>query len=211
MASILIVCTGNICRSPMAEGILRQLLSERGAEDIRVESAGVAGWQDSPPTGEAIMAMMEREIDITGHLARRLGRQMIESSDLIVAMTADHRDAVARISPGAAARTFTLKELVDLLERSGLDATDDGSSDPQERLRRAVEAADRARADEERPELLDQDVADPLGLGIEAYRAAAWEVGEFSVRLANAVFGPAGGEEPDARVAAEPSPAGERE
>jgi protein-tyrosine-phosphatase len=211
MASILIVCTGNICRSPMAEGILRQLLSERGAADIRVGSAGVAGWQDSPPTGEAIMAMMERGIDISGHLARRLGRQMIESSELIVAMTADHRDAVARVAPGAAERTFTLKELVRLLDRSDLDVKNDGSSPSEERLRRAIETAQRVRAEEERPELLDEDVADPLGLGLEAYRAAAWEVGEFSVRLANAVFGPASEAESEGRMTAEPSPAGERE
>jgi protein-tyrosine-phosphatase len=211
MASILIVCTGNICRSPMAEGILRQLLAERGAGHIRVESAGVAGWQDSPPTEEAIMAMLERGIDITSHMARRLGRLMIDSADLIVAMTTDHRDAVARVSQGAAARTFTLKELVSLLEQSDLDATADGSTTPEVRLRRAVEAAHRVRSEGHRPRLSDEDVSDPLGLGLEAYRAAAWEVGEFSVRLANAVFGPAVGDESAEQMAAEPSRAGERE
>lgn len=211
MASILIVCTGNICRSPMAEGILRGLLAERGAAEIAVESAGVAGWEEQPATQEAILAMQERDIDITGHLARRLGRRMIDAAELIVGMTAEHRDTVARVSPQAAARTFTLKELVNLLERSDLDPTSDGPSRSEDRLRQAVEAADRVRTEQGLPEVFDDDVADPLGLGLEAYRAAAWEVGEFSVRLADAIFGPAAEADRDGRVAAESSPAGERE
>jgi protein-tyrosine phosphatase len=210
MASILIVCTGNICRSPMAEGLLRQLLAERGAGDVTVESAGVSGWQDQPATPEAVMAMQERGIDIAPHLARRLGRQMIESADLILAMTADHRNAVAGVSPQAAARTFTLKELVSLLDRAGPNVTDDDAAGSADKLRWAVEAAGKVRS-EERPDLSDEDVADPLGLGIEAYRAAAWEIGEFSTRLAEAIFGPAIEAEPATRLVAERSPAGERE
>jgi protein-tyrosine-phosphatase len=211
MASILIVCTGNICRSPMAEGILRQLLAERGAGEIRVDSAGVAGWQDQPATQEAILAMQERGIDIAPHLARRLGRQMIDAADLIVGMTIEHRDTVAKLSPAAAARTFTLKELVGLLERSDLDAPPGDSSRPEDRLRLAVLAAERVRSEQGRPEVADGDVADPLGLGLEAYRAAAWEIGEFSARLADAIFGPGPDIGPIERVAAERSPAGERE
>jgi protein-tyrosine phosphatase len=211
MASILIVCTGNICRSPMAEGFLRQLLAERGAAEVAVSSAGVVGWQEQPATQEAILAMQERGIDITEHLARRLGRQMIDTADLIVGMTVEHREAVARASTDAAARTFTLKELVGLLERSELDLAVDGSAGPEERLRRAVEAADRVRSEGGRPDVADEDVADPLGLSLEAYRAAAWEVGEFSVRLANAIFGPAAGDEGEERATAEARAAGERE
>jgi glycine hydroxymethyltransferase len=209
MASILIVCTGNICRSPMAEGILRQLLAERGAEEIGVESAGLAGWQEQPATEQAILAMQERGIDIAPHLARRLGRPMIDAAILIVGMTIEHRDTVAKVSPGAAARTFTLKELVGLLERSDLGGPSTDSSTPEDRLRQAVEAADRVRSEQGPPEVADEDVADPLGLGLEAYRATAWEIGELSVRLADAIFGPALDAGSVERAAAERSPAGE--
>src|SRR2546422_7739588 len=116
MARILLVCTGNICRSPMAEGFLRQLLDERGAGEVEVSSAGVQSWDDSPATPEAVRALQERGIDISDHLAQRLNRSLIEEADLVLGMAGDHRDAVVRIVPGAADRTFTLKEFVQLLE-----------------------------------------------------------------------------------------------
>src|SRR5438105_12022364 len=116
MGTILLVCTGNICRSPMAFGFLSHLLDERGASSIALTSAGVQGWDDSPPTPEAIRALQERGIDISNHAARRLNRALIEEADLVLAMAGDHRDAVLRIVPSAAERAFTLKELVHLLE-----------------------------------------------------------------------------------------------
>src|SRR6266581_4207804 len=99
MGGILLVCTGNICRSPMAFGFLRQLLRERGASSIALQSAGVQAWDDSPPTPEAVEALWERGIDISDHTARRLNRGLIEEADLILAMAADHRDATQRIVP----------------------------------------------------------------------------------------------------------------
>ena len=191
MATILVVCTGNICRSPMAKGFLQHMAGERDADGVVVDSAGVAAWDDSPPTAETVMAMEERGIDLSTHLAQRLDRRAIERADLIVGMTAEHRDSVNRAVPEAEHRSFTLKELVQLLERAAQagNAVSGGTAD--ERIGQSVEVADRLRSSPERPDVLDEDVADPLGLGIEAYRAAAWEIGEFSVRLADAIFGPA--------------------
>src|SRR5688572_22438644 len=120
------VCTGNICRSPMAEAFTRRFLEGLGVEEVRVESAGVAGWEGSGATDEAVQALEEKGIDISHHSARRLNRRLIESADLVVAMSREHREAILRIAPPAAARTFTLKELVRLLETDrGLDAEDD--------------------------------------------------------------------------------------
>src|SRR3989442_1673698 len=206
MARILLVCTGNICRSPMAEGFLRQLLDERAAGEVEVSSAGVQSWDDSPATPEAVRALQERGIDISNHLARRLTRNLIEESELVLAMAADHRDAVLRLAPGAVDRTFTLKEFVQLLDQ----ADDSGMAgdaargrtwegpEPDARLRAAAAAASGERSRPDRRTITDEDVADPLGLGIEAFRAAAWELGELCQRMANAVFGPAGRAEPDA-------------
>ena len=114
--TVLLVCTGNICRSPMAFGFLRQLLRERGITFIPIQSAGVQAWDDSPPTPEAVEALRERGIDISIHLARRLNRGLIEDADLVLAMSAEHRDATQRIVPATSDRTFTLKEFVQLLE-----------------------------------------------------------------------------------------------
>ena len=88
--TVLLVCTGNICRSPMAFGFLRQLLRERGITFIPIQSAGVQAWDDSPPTPEAVEALRERGIDISIHLARRLNRGLIEDADLVLAMSAVH-------------------------------------------------------------------------------------------------------------------------
>jgi glycine hydroxymethyltransferase len=200
MATLLVVCTGNICRSPIAKGFLDHLLSERDADGVVVESAGVAAWQDSPPTAEAIEVMRERDIDLSGHLARTLDRGAIERADLIIAMTADHRDAVTMASPEAGRRSFTLKELVVLLERAERQDVDLTDFPAAQRIQAAVEAADRLRVGPERPEIRDEDVADPLGLSVEAYRASAWEIGEFTTRLADLLFGPP--EEENGRAAA---------
>jgi protein-tyrosine-phosphatase len=188
VATILVVCTGNICRSPMAEGLLRQRLFERGILDVDVESAGVAGWEDSPATSEAVKAVAEYGVDISEHLARRLSGSMADRADLIIAMCEEHADAVARLLPEAAPRTFTLKELVNLLDDVSLPPID--PTEPEhvrDRLDQVVSGADALRFAGAR-HLPDPDIADPLGLGLEAYRATAWELGELVDRLMAAVF-----------------------
>jgi protein-tyrosine phosphatase len=190
MATILLVCTGNICRSPMAEGFLRRMLADRGIQGIRVESSGVAGWEGSTPTPEAVEALAGYGLDISTHRARRLTRPMVEWADAIVTMAAEHRDAVVRLVPQLASRVFTLKELVALLE-----------SVPEERIGRPSAeqlAASMRLAQAEREahagmELADQDIADPLGLGIESFRAVAWEIEDLSRRLVDGLFPGTGG------------------
>ncbi len=177
----------------MAEGFLRQLLQERGAATVRLSSAGVYSWDDSPATPEAVRALEERGIDISSHVARRLTRALVEEADLILAMASDHRDAVQQVVPAAADRTFTIKEFVHLVADDPPPAPRFG--DPDLLLVESVDRANGVRQLPNRRPLTDEDVADPLGLGIEAFRAAAWELGELCQRLANAVFGPAGAPE----------------
>ena len=188
MSSILVVCTGNVCRSPAAEALLRRALEERlGAEAPTVSSAGTAGWEGSAPTPESVRASAERGVDTAGHVARVLTRAQIRDADLIIAMATEHAGSVEALEPAAADSTFTLKELVRLLEATpgdpaGMEAIGDA-------------AARRAEGFEGNP--LDDDVADPLGMSMEAYRAMAWELQEWTERLADALYGPV----PTARAA----------
>lgn len=187
MASILVVCTGNICRSPLAEGFLRTALVERlGQAAPSVSSAGVIGRTGSPAMPESVRAGAERGLDIAAHRVRRLAEGEIQDADLVLAMAADHRDAVCDAVPDAASKTFTMKELVRLLERTPPDA-DLTDATPDERLRARVAEADRRRhhGDAGHP---DEDVVDPLGMPYESYRAVAWELDEWSHRLAVALF-----------------------
>ena len=188
MTSILVVCTGNICRSPMAEGFLRALLASRGVTGIEVRSAGTSGWGGSAAVPESVEAAAELGADIAAHLARRVDREMLEEADLIVAMCAEHRDAVAALAPSACPRTFTLKELVRLLE----ELPPPGSAPyPIEILRERVEAAGALRRSGFTGDPLDEDVSDPLGLPLASYRVVASELDGWSARLVDGLWGAA--------------------
>jgi protein-tyrosine phosphatase len=175
MSGILVVCTGNVCRSPMAEGFLRAALIERLGQDApAVRSAGTAGWEGSGATREAIAAAGERGIDIGSHRARILDRALVRDADLVVCMAAEHREAVARLDPDAIERTFTIGELVRLLETDPSDGT------VAERVATAAAARNGSRS-------RDADVRDPLGDPIEGYRQVADELAALAGRLAAAL------------------------
>ncbi|HXY72730.1 MAG TPA: hypothetical protein VEM41_09310 [Actinomycetota bacterium] len=189
MSRILAVCTGNICRTPMAAGFLRSGLAERGVTGVAVTSCGTVGWDGAEAVPETIQAMVERGVDVTGHRARRFEPGMARDADLILAMAAEHRDAIVAAVPEAADRTFTLKELSKLLDRLEMDASADGAAERRPGVLAAAAAKLRSSGIVEPSR--DEDVADPLGLGIEAYRATAWEIEGLCGRILDATFGPA--------------------
>lgn len=183
MTSILVICTGNICRSPISEGLLCDALERRfGAAAPNVSSAGTSGLEGSGAMPESVQAASELGIDIAGHVARRLTPTMASEADLLLCMARDHRDTFA---PPLETRAFTLKELVRLLETLPAPPADAGP----EILAERIAAADLARRNGAVAASYDEDIADPLGQPLEAYRAIGWEIETWNVRLVNALFG----------------------
>lgn len=111
MPGILFVCTGNTCRSSMAAAIAAKLAKERGL-DVTVSSAGLAAVEGEPATPAAVQALAEMGLDLSSHRARQLTAAMVREADLILTMTAEHRDRILRDYPEARGKTYTLKEYV---------------------------------------------------------------------------------------------------
>jgi protein-tyrosine-phosphatase len=111
MLHILIVCTGNTCRSPMAEVLLREKIRrENFDQQIVVSSAGVAVWSEDRASRGAQEAMGQRGINIENHRSRRLLVEHVVTADLLLTMTNSHKAAVLSLMPEAANKVFTLAE-----------------------------------------------------------------------------------------------------
>ncbi len=122
MKTILFLCTGNICRSPMAEGLFRHAVQGRG--DYRVWSAGLGAVDGHPPSAHAVQAMNDLGIDISRQRSRMLTADMVREADFIFGMTHGHVDTVMLLYPQAAEKTFLLREFDDTLEAFEKDVAD---------------------------------------------------------------------------------------
>ncbi|AKL93722.1 protein-tyrosine-phosphatase YwlE [Clostridium aceticum] len=112
MKTILFVCTGNTCRSSMAEALLKDLLEKYGLENVRVLSAGTAAVKGDRASRASVEIMRERDLCLQEHRARPLTKALIEEADLILTMTANHKKTVLDMLPEAREKVYTLKEYV---------------------------------------------------------------------------------------------------
>src|SRR5580698_11285511 len=122
MKTVLFVCTGNICRSPMAEGIFRHIM--KGRRDIQVMSAGIGAMEGQPPSPHAVQAVRELGIDISKQRSRQLTADLVQEADYIFGMTHSHVDTVMLLYPQAAEKTFLLREFDDTLDPYEKDISD---------------------------------------------------------------------------------------
>ena len=86
---LLFVCTGNTCRSPLAEAIARRIAAERSL-GVEAGSAGTSAWEGSPASDVSLLVGIERGLDLNAHRSRKLTRELVEGSDLIIAMGPHH-------------------------------------------------------------------------------------------------------------------------
>ena len=110
--SILFICTGNTCRSPMATGYLTKLLEDHGVKNVDVKSAGVMTVAGLLPTQETVLLLEEVGVDIKKHRSLPLTPDIIRKSDIILGFTPFHVQSAIRLSDEARGKTFMLKEYV---------------------------------------------------------------------------------------------------
>ena len=171
---VLMVCTGNICRSPMAELIfhagLQAALNPEQAAAFSVHSAGTYGLHGYPIDAHAARIMTDLAIDSSRFRAREVTEAMLAETDLVLTATRDHRAAVVTMLPRAARRTFTLREFGRLCDL--VDPTELPDGDIVQRARQLVVAAAAQRGMAVVPRQED-DVADPYGARLTEFEASA--------------------------------------
>jgi protein-tyrosine phosphatase len=179
---LVLICTGNRVRSPIAEAFLGHLLADLPVE---LRSLGTLQLGEAPPLPEALEAAAVLGFDISGHRARAIHGQDLSGADLVIGF--EQRHVAAAVVEGGALRerTFLLTELVELLPDSRMEPF----GDPVERARQAVAEAHARRA--ESGATTAAELADPLGQDRSFYRTTVERVRNLSTRLAIGLFGEA--------------------
>ena len=174
---LLTICTGNICRSPMAELVaaahLKAELPSPDSARFRVHSAGtqgLEGWEVNPPAADRLDAL---GVPWTDFRARLLIEEMVAEADLVLGATREHRSAAVSMVPRASARTFTLREFARLVSLVDVDELPAG--DPVERAKALVVAASRQRGMVWVPPAED-DIDDPYGRGAAEFEACSAQI-----------------------------------
>lgn len=124
MKRILFVCSGNTCRSPMAQALFARILGDQKPEQVEeyeVGSAGIFAAEGMPAAREAVKAMAKYDIDLSEHKSRQLDPTMMQNADLILTMTRVHRDCLLDMFPNIQAQICLLGDFAGLMDEEVCD------------------------------------------------------------------------------------------
>lgn len=127
--NILFVCTGNTCRSPMAEAIARRALDDRGWTHVSVNSAGTSAYWDSPASEGSLNAAAEIGLDLSGHRSQPLTPELVRGADVILGMTDSHIESARAM--GGEGKSHMMSEFLDGT-RQGMPIDDPIGGPPEE-------------------------------------------------------------------------------
>lgn len=112
MKTILFVCTANICRSPMAAGLMRRRIAEQGlADEVQVISAGVWAEEGYQASKHAVTVLGQRSVDLTGHVSQRVTPTLLDQASIILVMEEAHRRSIFYLAPQHLSKIFLLSEM----------------------------------------------------------------------------------------------------
>jgi low molecular weight protein-tyrosine phosphatase len=185
--TVLVVCTGNVCRSPYIERRLRHELAGTG---IEVSSAGTRALVGRDMDAGTRERLAHSGVDVAGFAARDLTRDLVAAADLVVAAAREHRGAAARLHPAAMGRTFTLRDLADLLSEATADDLAANAGEATWVRQVAVTASRRRGLVPARQEGVD--IADPIGGPPSLFTRMAAEVDDALAPVVRALRGAGG-------------------
>jgi protein-tyrosine phosphatase len=188
---VLAVCTGNICRSPMVEKLLRVGLRARFGQrhtEVAVASAGIAALVGAPIDEEVASRLRRLGADPRDFLARQIDEDTVAGADVVITLTREHRREVVALMPRAVRRTVTLRELARLVPVVSITHPPD--SGPAARLRTVAQVAlaHRGLLPPVRPE--DDDISDPVGRDARAYDLVTAKINTAVNVVLDALAGP---------------------
>jgi len=167
---VLFVCVGNTCRSPLAQQITAELLSQSNLK-VSVSSVGLQATEGQPMNQLAIEALTNLGYKANQHLASKITPADVESADLVLTMTQDISERTLPLVEGSFQKTFTVREFSKLIKTMVQD------SENGETFAEHVNSLNLLRVKES---VSDLDIADPLGSGAGAYRELAEELDRFA-------------------------------